>query len=159
MILNMIAAISQNRVIGIDGQLPRNYSEDLQRFRAMTAGHPIIMGRGTYESIGKPLPNRRNIVISRTQQFDEVETYNDPEIALSILKNELGDEDEVFVIGGASLYTYFMDKAERLYLTEIKHTYEWDTFFPKFEEHFEEVERETYNDDLDFVSYRKKRVE
>lgn len=159
MILNMIAAVSQNGVIGIDGKLPRHYSEDLQKFKAMTAGYPVIMGRGTYESIGKPLPWRRNIVISRTQQFDEVETYKDPELALEILDDELGDEDEVFIIGGASLYKYFMDKADRLYLTEIKKTYEWDTFFPDFSENFEEVEREKFNDELDFVTYRKKWVE
>jgi dihydrofolate reductase len=70
------------------------------------------------------LPNRRNIVISRTKTFDEVETYNDPELALDILDKELDDEDEVFVIGGATLYEYFMQRAEWLYLTEIKKTYE-----------------------------------
>jgi len=159
MIINMIAAVSQNGVIGIDGKLPRHYSEDLQKFKAMTAWYPVIMGRGTYESIGKPLPWRRNIVISRTQQFDEVETYKDPELALEILNDELGAEDEVFIIGGASLYKYFMDKADRLYITEIKKTYEWDTFFPDFSQHFEEVEREKFNDELDFVTYRKKWVE
>ena len=155
----MIAAVSQNSVIGIDGKLPRHYSEDLQRFKAMTAWCPVIMWRGTYESIGKPLPWRRNIVISRSQKFDEVECYNDPELALEVLENELWENDEVFIIWWASLYKYFMNKADRLYLTEIKKTYEWDTFFPDFSEHFEEVERQIYNDELDFVTYRKKRVE
>ena len=90
--------------------------------------------------------------------YPEVECYNDPELALQILENELGEEDEVFVIGGASLYTYFMEKAERLYLTEVKKIVEGDTFFPQFSEHFEEAEREVYDDELDFVVYRKKRA-
>ena len=155
----MIAAMSENHVIGVENKLPRHYSEDLQRFKARTAGSTVIMGRGTYESIGKPLPHRRNIVISRTMSYPEVESYNDPELALQVLENELGDDDEVFIIGGASLYTYFMDRAERLYLTEIKKIVEGDTFFPEFEEHFEEAERDAFDDELDFVVYRKKRVE
>lgn len=159
MIVCMIAAMSKNHVIWVDNKLPWHYSEDLQRFKARTAGSVVIMWRWTYESIGKKLPNRRNIIISRTVKYDEVEYYNDPQLALDVLQDELGDEDEVFIIGGASLYTYFMDKTERLYLTEIKHVVEWDTFFPSFEAHFDEVERETYDDDLDFVTYRKKWVE
>ena len=159
MIICMIAAMSENHVIWIDNKLPWHYSEDLQRFKARTAGSTVIMWRWTYESIGKKLPNRRNIVISRTVEYDEVECYNDPLLALEILENELWDEDEVFIIGGASLYTYFMDKAERLYLTQVKHVVEGDTFFPVFKEHFEEVERDTYDENLDFVSYRKKWVE
>lgn len=117
------------------------------------------MWRSTYESIGKPLPRRRNIVLSRTQKFPEVECYDNIEEILWILENELADTDEVFVIGWASLYEYFMDKAEWLYLTEIKRTVKWDTFFPVFDDHFEEAEREIYDDELDFVIYRKKRTE
>jgi dihydrofolate reductase len=78
---------------------------------------------------------------------------------LDILEDELGDEEEVFIIGWASLYTYFMNKADWLYLTEVKHVVQWDTFFPTFEEHFEETERESYDKNLDFVTYRKKWVE
>jgi dihydrofolate reductase len=159
MIICMIAAMSENHVIWVDNKLPWHYKEDLQRFKARTKKSVVIMWRWTYESIGKPLPNRRNIVISRTQEYDEVEYYNDPQLALDVLEDELGDEDEVFIIWGESLYTYFLDKAERLYLTEVKHIVEWDTFFPEFGEHFEEVERDVYNENLDFVSYRKKRVE
>ena len=159
MILCMIAAMSENRVIGVNNALPRHYSEDLQRFKAITASNTIIMGRGTYESLGKPLPHRRNIVISSTMSYPEVESYNDPELALQVLESELGDDDEVFVIWWATLYTYFMGKAERLYLTEIKKVVEGDTFFPDFSEHFEEVERQVFDEELDFVTYRKKRVE
>jgi len=155
----MIAAMSENHVIGIDNKLPWHYSEDLQRFKARTAGSVVIMWRWTYESIGKPLPHRRNIVISTTANYDEVECYNDPQLALNILEDELGDEEEVFIIWGASLYAYFMDKADWLYLTEVKHIVQWDTFFPPFKEHFEEAERDTYDENLDFVTYRKKWVE
>lgn len=116
------------------------------------------MGRSTYESIGKPLVDRRNVVISRTKAFDEVDTYTDPELALEILDAELDEEDEVFVIGGASLYEYFMDRAEWLYLTEINKIYEGDTFFPEHKVHFEEVERLPHGE-FDFVTYRKKWVE
>jgi len=94
----MIAAMSQNRVIGKENRLPRSISEDLQRFKAITEGNTVIMGRSTYESIGKPLPNRRNIVISRSKVFDEVESYNDPELAIQSLTDDLADEDEVFII-------------------------------------------------------------
>ena len=155
----MISAVSQNRVIGKDNKLPWHYSADLQRFKAITAGNTVIMGRWTYESIGKPLPKRRNIVISTTMTYPEVECYHDPQLAIDILEDELGDEDEVYIIWGATLYGYFMEKAEWLYITEIKKTYSWDTFFPPYKEHFEEVEREVYNDELDFVTYRQKWVE
>jgi dihydrofolate reductase len=94
----MIAAMSQNRVIGKDNQLPRHLSEDLIRFKAITAGHTVIMGRSTYESIGKPLPNRRNIVISRKKTFTELEQYTDPQEAIDRLEVELDHEDEVFII-------------------------------------------------------------
>lgn len=159
MILCMIAAMSENHVIWANGTLPRHYREDLQRFKVRTAGNVVIMWRWTYESIGKPLPNRRNIVISSTATYPEVECYNDPETALAILEQELWAEDEVFVIWWASLYGYFMKRAERLYLTEVKHVVEGDTFFPPFKEHFEEVERQIYDSDLDFVIYRKKRID
>lgn len=158
MILCMIAALSANRVIGKNNKLPRHLPEDLKRFKQLTLGSTVIMGRQTYESIGKPLPKRRNIVISRSKTFEEVETYNDPEIALTTLEDELDEHAEVFVIGGATLYTYFMDRAEWLYLTELKESYAGDTFFPDFAEHFEEVERSRY-DAYDFVTYRKKRIE
>ena len=159
MILCMIAAMSQNRVIWIDNKLPRHYKEDLQRFKERTIEWVVVMWRWTYESIGKPLPNRRNIVISRTAHYNELECYNDPQLALDILDDELWEEDEVFIIWGASLYTQFIDTTERLYLTEVKHVVDGDTFFPVFEEHFEEVERLVYDENLDFVTYRKKRVE
>lgn len=84
--------------------------------------------------------------------------FNDPQLAYDTLADELTEHDELYIIGWATLYSYFIDRAERLYLTEIKAIYQWDTFFPDFEEHFEEVERISH-DTYDFVTYRKKRVE
>lgn len=159
MIICMIAAMAENRAIGIDNKLPWHYPDDLQRFKALTMDTVVMMGRNTYESIGEPLPYRRNIVISRTMKFPEVETYTTPELALDMLEEELDQEDELFIIGGASLYEYFLDKAQRLYLTQIKRTYEWDTFFPHFEDHFDEIDRENFSSEIDFVTYRRKRVE
>lgn len=158
MILCMIVAFSSNYVIGKENKLPRHYPDDLKRFKDLTYGSAIVMGRATYESIGKPLPHRRNIVISRTESFDDVECFTDPEHAIAVLEEELGEHDKVFIIGGATLYNYFLEQTEWLYVTEIKKIYAGDTFFPAFEEHFEEVERISH-DDHDFVTYRKRWVE
>lgn len=157
MILCMIAAMSSNRVIGKDNKLPRHLPEDLKRFKAITEWETVLMGRQTFESIGKPLPWRTNIVVSKQFAFPWITVYNDPELAYEVLEDELDEHDEVYVIWGASLYTYFLDRAERLYLTEIKAVYQGDTFFPAFEDYFEEVERIPHSS-YDFVTYRKKRV-
>lgn len=157
MILCMIAALSSNYVIWKDNKLPRHHPEDLQRFKHITLDSPIIMGKNTYLSIWKPLPRRRNIVISSKTIFPEVETYSTPDIAFQLLNEEVDTHDTVYVIGGESLYRYFLWQAEYLYLTEIKKEYVWDTFFPKFEEEFEEIERIPHSD-FDFVTYRRKRV-
>ncbi len=158
MILCMIAAMSSNRVIGQNNKLPWHLPEDLKRFKELTLDSTVVMWRSTYESIGKPLPWRENIVISSTKTFPWTITYNDPELAYTLLEDECDEHDEVFIIWWATLYNYFIDRAERLYLTEIKEIYQWDTFFPDFEDHFEEVER-IDKWAYDFVTYRKKRVE
>jgi dihydrofolate reductase len=116
------------------------------------------MGRQTFESIGKPLPGRENVVVSKQLTYPWVRTFNDPELAYATLEDELGEHDELYIIWWATLYSYFLDRTERLYLTEIKAIYQGDTFFPEFEEHFEEVERIPH-EGYDFVTYRKKRVE
>lgn len=157
MILCMIAALSENYVIGKDNKLPRDYPEDLKRLKDMTLDSPIIMWKNTFLSLGKPLPHRRNIVLTRGETYPDVEIYHDPELMLEALEDELDTHDQAFVIGGESLYRYYLPHAEYLYLTEIKKTYEWDTFFPKFKEEFEEIERIPYTE-FDFVTYRKKRI-
>ena len=126
--LSIIVAMSSNRVIGLNNKLPWHLSEDLKHFKSLTTGHTVIMGRKTYESIGKPLPNRRNIVISRNVNtfYDGVEMTHSLEDAFSISSND----EEVFIIGGSNIYEQSLDLVEQLYITEIKKTFEGDAFFP-----------------------------
>ena len=113
---NVIVAVNENLVIGKDNQLPWHSSEDLKYFKRITTNNVVIMGRKTYESIGKPLPNRVNIVISTTTNYTEVITVNSFDEALDIASTF---DKEIFVIGGASLYEKVIDDSERLYLTWI----------------------------------------
>jgi len=116
--ISMIVARSQNHVIGRDNQMPWKISADLQFFKRVTMGHPVIMGRKTWESIGRPLPGRRNIVVTRNQnlQLQGGEVVHSLEEAL----NSLAEFPRVFVIGGEQLFTQAFPLADRLYLTEIK---------------------------------------
>ncbi len=126
--LAIIAAIGKNRVIGSGGKLPWHVSEDLKRFKRLTTGHTVLMGRKTFESIGKPLVNRRNVVIS-SKPIPNVETYPSIEAALKALANE----EAVFVVGGGKIYSQLLAKADELYLTLVETTVEGDTFFPPYE--------------------------
>jgi len=126
--ISMIVARSRNHVIGRDNQMPWKISADLQFFKRVTMGHPVIMGRKTWESIGRPLPGRRNIVVSRNKDLllTGAEVVHSLEEAL----NSLGEFSRVFVIGGEQLFTQAFDKADRLYITEIDLDIEGgDTFF------------------------------
>lgn len=127
--LSLIAAVAANGVIGSDNALPWRLPEDLKRFKALTLGHPVIMGRKTYESIGRPLPGRRNIVISRNTAYmaDGCETASSLEAAIAACN---GTTDEVFVIGGAQIYAEALPLAQRLYLTEICRAFQGDARFP-----------------------------
>ncbi len=126
--LILIAAIAKNRVIGNAGKLPWHISEDLKRFKKLTTGHTILMGRKTFESIGKPLPNRRNIILT-SQKISGIETYPTIEKALEELRNE----EKVFVIGGGEIYQQTLPLADELYLTFVEQEVEGDTFFPEYE--------------------------
>ena len=129
--ISLIAAVARNRAIGLDNRLLYWLPNDLKRFKSLTTGHTIIMGRRTFESLPKgALPNRRNIVLSRGgQHFPGAETYRSLEQALSACTSE----DEVFVIGGASVYEQAMPIADRLCLTEVDDTpAEADAFFPEY---------------------------
>lgn len=124
----MIVARSRNHVIGRDNQMPWKISADLQFFKRVTMGHPVIMGRKTWESIGRPLPGRRNIVVSRNKdlQLTGAEVVHSLDEAL----NSLGEFSRVFVIGGEQLFKQAFDKADQLYITEIDLDIEGgDTFF------------------------------
>lgn len=152
MIIHMIAAMASNRIVGKENKLPRHYSADLQHFKKVTSGHVVVMGYNTFLSIGRPLPNRRNIILS-PQPVEGMETYESIEAMIRKLESE--HIDQIFIIGGASIYRQFLPMADYIYLTEIKKTYDGDTSFPEFEDDFVEVEREAA-DEMDFVVYKKK---
>ena len=127
----LIAAVARNGVIGAGNSLPWHLPEDLRRFRTLTSGHTVIMGRKTWESIGKPLPNRQNIVVSRQAGLliDGASVAHSLEEALALAVRE----DPVFVIGGEALYRSALPLAELLYLTEIERDFHGDARFPAFE--------------------------
>ena len=162
--LALIAAVSRNRVIGIDGQLPWHLPADLKQFRALTLGKPVIMGRATYESIGRPLPKRLNIVVSSNPNFSAPGCSTAQNLAQAI---ELaGDAGEVMIIGGQSLYQEALPRADRLYLTEVDTTVIGDRHFPEYpldqwREHSRECHRadETNPHDYCFVALQRIRPE
>jgi dihydrofolate reductase len=139
--ISMIVARSRNHVIGRDNQMPWKISADLQFFKKVTMGHPVIMGRKTWESIGRPLPGRRNIVVSRNTDLvlNGAEVVNSLDAALNSLK----EFPRVFVIGGEQLFTQAFPKADRLFITEIDIDVDGgDTFFKvPHPEQWQEIER------------------
>ena len=156
--LSIIVAMSSNRVIGVNNTLPWHLSEDLKHFKFLTVGHTIIMGRKTYDSIGRALPNRRNIVISRNIEIscEGAEVVHSIENAFSISKND----GEVFVIGGSNIYEQALHLVDHLYITEIKKSFLGDAFFPEINKSiWIETSREDHiaNDGLEFsfVNYQK----
>lgn len=131
--LSIIVAVSENRVIGKLNSLPWYIPEDLKRFRRITTGHPVIMGRRTYQSVGRPLPNRTNIVISRDKNFqaEGIIVVHSLEEALGLAESKPGCE-EVFIIGGGEIFAQSIGKADRLYLTLIKGDIKGDIYFPDY---------------------------
>ena len=126
--LALIAAIGKNRVIGKNGKLPWHISEDLKRFKRLTTGHVVLMGRKTYESLGKPLPNRRNVVLT-SRPIPGIETYETLAAALEALSKE----EKIFVIGGGKVFAQLLGQADELYLTLVDQQVEGDAFFPEYE--------------------------
>jgi len=149
--LALIVAIGKNRVIGTQGRLPWHISEDLKRFKRLTTGHAILMGRKTYESIGRPLPQRRFIVLS-SKPIPGVETFGSIDTALAAL----ADQERVFVIGGGTIYATLLQLADELYLTIVDREVDGDTFFPPYEDllatRFRLVHRE-YHEGFAFMDY------
>lgn len=138
--ISIIVATSLNWAIGRNNQLLWHISEDLKYFKKITSGHTVIMGRKTWESIGKPLPNRRNIVVSRSlEKITDAEVYKSLELALKAAGNE-----SLFIIGGGEIYKQALPLAEKLYLTIVNLTVEdADTFFPKINfNEWREISRE-----------------
>jgi dihydrofolate reductase len=158
--LTLIVAIDESGGIGRDNALPWRLPEDLAHFKRTTTGHPIIMGRKTFDSIGRPLPNRRNIVITRNPRWrhEGVETAASLDAALALA----GTAGEVFVIGGASIYAEALPRADRLIVTEIGKRFECDTFFPPIDRAaWQETARERYHSepqgfDFAFVTHERR---
>ncbi len=146
--LSIIVAVAENGVIGHNNQLIWRLPEDLKMFKRLTSGHPIIMGRKTFESIGKPLPNRTSIIITKNPEF-QIEgciTVHSLEEAIEAA-NEI-EENEAFIIGGAEIYRLALPFADKIYLTEVHHAFEGDTFFPAIDkELWEEVNRTDHDID------------
>ena len=127
--ISLIVAASTNNVIGVGGDLPWRLSADLRRFRALTTGKPIVMGRKTYESIGRPLPERQNIVVTRQAGYvaEGCDVVDSTQAAL----DAAGDADEVMVIGGSHIYAVFLPLAGRIYLTRVHAEIDGDAFLPE----------------------------
>ena len=144
--LSLIVAMASNRTIGLNNQMPWHLSADLKKFKKITMGQPIIMGRKTFESVGRPLPGRQNIIISRNPDYQQESclVFNDLDSALQ----SCASNDEVFVIGGATLYAATLARADRLYITEIQQAFAGDTWFPEINpSEWQVVTREDINND------------
>lgn len=154
--------MSKNRVIGNNGDIPWHLSSDLKRFKELTLNHPIVMGRKTFESIGRALPKRLNVVISRNKgrckEFEQKGAICVPTLARAreILKDRW---DETFVIGGGEIYKEFLDEADTVYLTVVDTTVDGDAYFPELPDHFKLESTEHCNDEIayEFRVYRSER--
>ena len=136
--VSLIVAMAANRTIGLAGGMPWHVRGDLRHFKRVTMGHPVVMGRKTYEAIGRALPGRANIVVTRNRDFaaPDADVVHDLATALDKAEGiaEIGGLAEVFVIGGADIYGQALPKAERIYLTEIEGEFPGDAFFPAIDQ-------------------------
>ena len=139
--ITLVAAIASNNVIGKENSLPWNIPEDLKRFKQMTSGHTILMGRKTFDSIGRPLPNRQNIVMTKNENFEQegIKVINDFDEALELIKES---NEDVFVIGGSKIYELFEPVANSLAITRILKDFEGDAFFPDINWNLWQIEKE-----------------
>lgn len=155
--LALIAAHDPDLVIGKGGALPWHFREDMLYFKSTTMGHPVLMGRGVFDEIGrKPLPGRRNLVLTRKGVHD----VKGVEVCRSIEEafERLGSEPKVFVIGGGEVYRQTIDRADQLYITEIHRRYGGDTFFPEYRDRIGTEWKEAWREsrsELDFVRYER----
>ncbi|PHV04591.1 diacylglycerol kinase [Janthinobacterium sp. BJB412] len=156
--LTIIVAMDTQRGIGIDNTLPWKLPEDMAHFKRVTTGHPIVMGRKTFDSIGRPLPGRRNIVITRNPDWrhDGVETASSVEAAVALVAGQ-----QAFIIGGADIYRQAMAVADQLIVTEVKQSYACDAFFPPIDSaQWQEASREPHTSataglEYAFVTWRR----
>ncbi len=158
--ISLILAASDNNIIGHDNQMPWHLSNDLKRFKSLTFGHPVIMGRKTFESLGRPLPGRQNIVITRNADYTAAgcDVVSSIEDALDMVSGH----DEVFIIGGGQIYSQMWEKADNLYLTRVHTLIDGETSVPEITDYWKEVSRESHDADeknqypYTFIDYKKK---
>lgn len=173
MILSIISAIANNNEIGRKNDLLWNLPADMKHFKEITTSHPIIMGQKTFESLGigpdgkqgKPLPNRRNIILTLDTNFkrDDAEVYYSIDSLMESLEKSLGKEEEAFIIGGGMIYKLFIDKVDRLYITHVNAEFpDADTFFPIIDKNIWEIIKENKHEkdkeniyDCNFVIYER----
>lgn len=161
--LSLIVAVSRNNVIGKDNRLIWQLPDDLKRFKALTTGKTIIMGRKTFDSLGRVLPNRKHVVITRSGidvNDENVEVVKD----ISDVQKYIDDDNENFLIGGATMYTLLINKVSKMYITRVNQDFVGDAYFPKFnEEDWEVVEKvkgpqdEKNPYDYDYITYVRKK--
>lgn len=158
--LSIIVAVAENGIIGDNNSLLWHIREDMLRFRRITSGHPVIMGRKTFESIGRPLPNRTNVVVSRQDiAIEGCTVVHSLDEAIAAFPRE----EEIFIIGGAQIYAQALPLADKVYLTQVHRDYAGDTSFPRLDEsEWREVLREdfkrgeTFDAPFSFVDYERK---
>ena len=166
MIISIISAVGKNNEIGKANTLLWNLPADMKHFKETTSGHPVIMGQKTFESIGRTLPNRRNIVLTKDENFrkDGIEIVYSIDELIDLLSKTTEKDDECFIIGGGQIYKLFIDKADKLYITHVNVEFpDADTFFPTIDENvwyktksssYVKDEQNAY--DLEFVEYTRK---
>lgn len=160
--LSIVVAKAKNNIIGKDNKLLWHLSDDLKRFRALTEEHAIIMGRKTFESLGKVLPNRKHIVFSNNPDFKVNDENVEVVHSLLQIQEYIESEEEAFVIGGAMIYNFLMPYVSKMYVTEIEKEFEGDAFFPRIDDKkWKEISREKGPEDgennfeYNYVIYQK----
>ena len=160
--LSIVVAKAKNNIIGKDNKLLWHLSDDLKRFKALTEGHTIIMGRKTFESLGKVLPNRKHIVFSNNPDFKVNDENVEVVHSLLQIQEYIESEEEAFVIGGAMMYNFLMPYVSKMYVTEIEKEFEGDAFFPRIDDKkWKEISREKGPEDgennfeYNYVVYQK----
>lgn len=157
--ISLIVAMDENRVIGFENKMPWHLPADLAYFKKTTIGHPIVMGRKTFQSIGRPLPNRTNLILTRDQSFrsEGCQVVHNIEEVIQIAKKEA-----LFVIGGAEIYKQFLPYAKKIYITQIIESFHGDTFFPELTDEWQLIATERNEKDqkndyrYEFQVYQKK---
>ena len=160
--ISLIAAIGKNNEIGKANTLLWNLPKDMEHFRTLTSGHPVIMGERTHDSIGRPLPNRTNIVVcERSREIEGCIVVN--KLVAAIHRAQNTNSDEVFIIGGGSIYTQFIEQADVLYITHVDWTGDADVFFPPITNEWQKISEEKHAPDeknalaYTFTTYKKKK--